>query len=713
MSEVLDPPVSHPVTDALEVLLAAMDDLSKLAPSGPEGELWTMSGPQLLETAAAVHQAMCRTDAVLHSVVRDIDARGAAVQAGAASTAAWLRGRLRLHPGAAKRLVVTARALHDDPTGPLVHHVDAQEPDDATAGGLARFRAAFAAGEVSAEHVSVAADALAGLPGSLAFDVVTQAEAFLAEQATQHDPKALAHLGRHLQHQLDPTAGDSLAGGEEHDRAQQTLNVRRHNDGSADVRGHLGAELTADLLAQLQPLAAPRPAAGGVKDLRTVGQRNATPWPSCFGVRPSRVPARSATGLGRPSPSPWPWRRSNVRVGAPCATLDWAGPLSAEAARRLACDAQLIPIVLGTNSEPLDVGRASYPVTQAIWRALVARDGGCAFDICDRPPEWTEAHHLIHWVDGGPTSVENTALFCDHHHHVIHHGGWKRSWSTESSTCCHHPGSTPTRHRGPTFGQPGGDLRSAEEILNRLSTDQSLRRLYGWRSPPCSVPPVAVRFCVHRKGRSHEGHNNVPRPTHRCLGWCAVIHTRAPLVALAALLGLAIPSIGYVQGASAAPSQWQAVHEEASEVFEACPGLNVLWEITVTGKSRYVARQGDLPLYEEHVTDNEVYTNLANRQRVRVIGTRVEHPLSVIDNGDGTLSYVYNHTGKSTMYADDGTLVARLFSGGIRIEKTFDHGGTLTDPSDDQLVGLNFPNGFNSTGRHDTDFCTALVGAIG
>ena len=425
MSEVLDPPVSHPVTDALEVLLAAMDDLSKLARSGPEGELWTMSGPQLLETAAAVHLAMCRTDAVLHSVVRDIDSRGAAVQAGAASTAGWLRGRLRLHPGAAKRLVATARALHDDPTGPLVRHLDAEETDDASAGGLARFRAAFAAGEVSAEHVTVAAEALAGLPGSLASDVVAQAEAFLAEQAAQHDPRALAHLGRHLRHQLDPTAGDSLAVGEEHDRAQQTLNVRRHNDGSADVRGHLGAELTADLLAQLQPLAAPRPAAGGVKDLRTVGQRNADALAELLrrsaiaGAGPVRHGSRASITVTVALET------LQRRVGAPAAMLDWAGPLSAEAARRLACDAQLIPIVLGTNSEPLDVGRASYPVTQAIWRALVARDGGCAFDICDRPPEWTEAHHLIHWVDGGPTSVENTALFCDHHHHVIHHCGWE------------------------------------------------------------------------------------------------------------------------------------------------------------------------------------------------------------------------------------------------------------------------------------------------
>ena len=112
------------------------------------------------------------------------------------------------------------------------------------------------------------------------------------------------------------------------------------------------------------------------------------------------------------------------RLGAPGATLDWSGPVGAETARRLACDARLIPVVLGARGEPLDVGRASYTVPTAIWRALVARDRGCAFAGCDRPPEWTEAHHRQHWADGGATSVQNCVLLCDHHHRATHHHGW-------------------------------------------------------------------------------------------------------------------------------------------------------------------------------------------------------------------------------------------------------------------------------------------------
>lgn len=65
----------------------------------------------------------------------------------------------------------------------------------------------------------------------------------------------------------------------------------------------------------------------------------------------------------------------------------------------------LIPVVLGSASEPLDVGRAMRTAPRAIRRALVARDGGCAFPGCDRPPQVCAVHHARHWADGGETSV--------------------------------------------------------------------------------------------------------------------------------------------------------------------------------------------------------------------------------------------------------------------------------------------------------------------
>ncbi len=110
--------------------------------------------------------------------------------------------------------------------------------------------------------------------------------------------------------------------------------------------------------------------------------------------------------------------------GALGAALDWGAPLSAEAARRLACDARVIPVVLGGAGQPLDVGRVSYTTTLAIRRALVVRDEGCAFPGCGRPPGWCDAHHIVHWADGGETKLSNMVLLCGAHHRVVHHDDW-------------------------------------------------------------------------------------------------------------------------------------------------------------------------------------------------------------------------------------------------------------------------------------------------
>jgi hypothetical protein len=96
--------------------------------------------------------------------------------------------------------------------------------------------------------------------------------------------------------------------------------------------------------------------------------------------------------------------------------------LSAAAVRRLACDCGVIPIVLGSNSEPLDVGTEQRFVTAAMRQALNARDKGCV--ICSAPPAMSEAHHIIHWPNGGPTSVDNLVLLCKRDHIATHQGHW-------------------------------------------------------------------------------------------------------------------------------------------------------------------------------------------------------------------------------------------------------------------------------------------------
>jgi hypothetical protein len=112
------------------------------------------------------------------------------------------------------------------------------------------------------------------------------------------------------------------------------------------------------------------------------------------------------------------------RVGA--ATLGSGDDISVEEVRRLACNADVLPMVLGRDSEPLDLGKASRLFTRGQKIALAARDGGCVFPGCERPPGWTEAHHVRPWSMGGETDLSNGALLCGFHHRLIHKAdGWQ------------------------------------------------------------------------------------------------------------------------------------------------------------------------------------------------------------------------------------------------------------------------------------------------
>jgi len=99
-------------------------------------------------------------------------------------------------------------------------------------------------------------------------------------------------------------------------------------------------------------------------------------------------------------------------------------PISARTARRMAANAEIIPVVLGSESEPLDVGRSHRLFTEPQRRALAVRDGGCIWPGCDAPPGWCEVAHLVPWVHGGPTDLDNGALMCSFHHRRFDIDGW-------------------------------------------------------------------------------------------------------------------------------------------------------------------------------------------------------------------------------------------------------------------------------------------------
>lgn len=102
----------------------------------------------------------------------------------------------------------------------------------------------------------------------------------------------------------------------------------------------------------------------------------------------------------------------------------FAQQMSAQNIRKLACDADILPLVLGGKGQILDIGRAQRLFPPHMRRALVARDKGCAFPDCSMPATWCEAHHIIPWATGGTTNVSDGVLLCARHHHLIHEGNW-------------------------------------------------------------------------------------------------------------------------------------------------------------------------------------------------------------------------------------------------------------------------------------------------
>jgi Domain of unknown function (DUF222)/HNH endonuclease len=113
-------------------------------------------------------------------------------------------------------------------------------------------------------------------------------------------------------------------------------------------------------------------------------------------------------------------------------------------AARLQQAAALLPPTLGGGrSQPLDLGRATRVVTAAQRAALVVRDGGCVFPGCPRPPGWCEAHHLLHWLDGGPTDLANLVLLCRAHHRAVHEGGWRLRWDPDGQLTASPPHRRP------------------------------------------------------------------------------------------------------------------------------------------------------------------------------------------------------------------------------------------------------------------------------
>jgi hypothetical protein len=187
------------------------------------------------------------------------------------------------------------------------------------------------------------------------------------------------------------------------------------------VRGVLDAEGGAVLRTALEPLAKPV----GKGDDRKLGRRFADALVELAGhsLDNGLVPRRATQ---RPHLQVTTTLETLLqRAGAPAADLEFSLPISAVSVERLSCDCNVTRILLGADSQVIDVGRSRRVISPAQRRALNVRDKGCRWPGCDRSASYTSGHHLVQWTKGGPTDLDNLTLLCRRHHWLVHEGGWQ------------------------------------------------------------------------------------------------------------------------------------------------------------------------------------------------------------------------------------------------------------------------------------------------
>jgi hypothetical protein len=342
------------------------------------------------EDFAELQRAVELLDAERLRRLAEIDRRRLYERDGHLSAASWLAAAHHMAWGHAREHVRVARAVGDMP----------------------RTVRAFDAGDISMSAVRILATAHDVHPQAFA-----RSEAELVDAARLH---SVADLHRVIAVWRDHAERDGAGGDATYERRR--LHASRSLGGMVRIDGDLDPETGDTVLTALHAMLDADARSRGRDDGRSPAQRRADglgeicrQWldrsarPVVAGERPHLTLTIAAREL----------RRGSDATGE----LDHAGPVPAATARRLACDASLMRVVLSARSEPLDVGRRTSVVPPSLRRAVVVRDGGCRFPGCDRPPPWCDAHHVDHWADGGATSLANLLLLCRRHHRLVHRPG--------------------------------------------------------------------------------------------------------------------------------------------------------------------------------------------------------------------------------------------------------------------------------------------------
>ncbi|MFC7551022.1 DUF222 domain-containing protein [Plantactinospora sp. GCM10030261] len=370
---------------------------------------WALSDTELLAALDAAVVSQRRIAAVVSGLVREIHGRDLPRRDGATSTTAWLRHRHRL-TGRAAHLAVTDAGQLDTAPDPVRH--------------------AILTGAISLDQARIIIDTVDLVRREAGEIAADKAVGILLDWAGQFDPVDLRRLAHRILDHIAPHLAEdaqrrALEADEKRHQRDRYLHLSPVGDGRLRLSGLLDAETSALLRTTLDPLTRP----SGQDDRRNPGQRrhDALTEVCRLTLRAGDLPAHG----GEPTQLVVTTDYNTLTGQLGAGTLDTGQQISAESVRRLACEAGIVPAVLGGNGHVLDLGRQRRLFTGPIRRALILRDGGCAFPGCDRPPRWCAAHHITPWSTGGTTTVTNGVLLCHRHHRTIHHDGWQVHLATD------------------------------------------------------------------------------------------------------------------------------------------------------------------------------------------------------------------------------------------------------------------------------------------
>jgi hypothetical protein len=445
----IDHPVAHAVVDALTSLSLVADPA--------DAAWWRLGDDQCLLVLLSLQHAEAALAAVKLGLLGAMEERQITQHTTGLGTAAWLNGTCASSLPAAYRDVGLANGLHR------------------------RFPAistAMAAGGVSREQAAAIVAVLTKLPESLTAEQVAAAEATMIGFAATHGPKGLRDLAGYLLAVIAPEIADQteaaqLEAQEREARKTQYLRIRDDGDGSTIISGKLPT-VDGDALRVVVDAIANSPTTGSDATTGT-GTDPDTSWTEpVLSVEARRAQALMTLVHAYTTSGQAPRHGGDrprvivlldydhlVRGIASATLIGSTTRISPSEARRLACDADILPAVLGSDSQLLDLGRTTRLFGGDLRQAITLRDRGCVFPGCHRQPRDCDAHHLIPWHHGGTTSIDNAALVCPTHHRLIEpdptadratdHQRWHLRMSTDNipeviPPAINHQHTQPQRH---------------------------------------------------------------------------------------------------------------------------------------------------------------------------------------------------------------------------------------------------------------------------